>query len=68
MSQCWLTGFYVPMRMSDKLIKDDKIKLARNFNPSYRYIDDFISFNNRRYREFISDITPKNSSTFENFY
>ena len=67
MSQYWLTGFSVPMRMSDKLIKDDKRKLARNFSPSYRYIDDFISFNNRRYREFVSDITPKNSSASENF-
>ena len=39
----------------DKLIKEDKRKLARRFNLSYRYIDDLISFNNKRFKEFISD-------------
>ena len=34
-------------------------KLARRFNLSYRYIDDLISFNNKRFKEFISDIYPK---------
>ena len=43
----------------DKLIKEGKRKLARRFNLSYRYIDDFISFNNKRFKEFISDIYPK---------
>ena len=42
-----------------KLIKEGKRKLARKFNLSYRYIDDLISFNNKRFREFISDIYPK---------
>ena len=37
----------------DKLIKEGKRKL------SYRYIDDLISFNNKRFKEFISDIYPK---------
>ena len=45
----------------DKLIKEGKRKLARRFNLSYRYIDDLISFNNKRFEEFISDIYPKNS-------
>ena len=40
----------------DKLIKEGKRKLARKFNLSYRYIDDLISFNNKRFKEFISDI------------
>ena len=44
---------------SDKLIKEGKRKLARKFNLSYRYIDDLISFNNTRFKEFISDIYPK---------
>ena len=44
---------------SDKLIKEGKRKLARKFNLSYRYIDDVISFNNKRFKEFISDIYPK---------
>ena len=45
----------------DKLIKESKRKLARKFNLSYRYIDVLISFNNNRFKEFISDIYPKNS-------
>ena len=43
----------------DKLIKEGKRKLARKFNLSYRYIDDLISFNNKIFNEFISDIYPK---------
>ena len=33
-----------------KLIKEGKRKLARKFNLSYRYTDDFISFNNKRFK------------------
>ena len=43
----------------DKLITEGKRKLARKFNQPYRYIDDLISFNNKRFKEFISDIYPK---------
>ena len=43
----------------DKLIKEGKRKLTRKFNLSYCYIDDLISFNNKRFKEFISDIYPK---------
>ena len=43
----------------DKLVKKGKRKLARKFNLSYRYIDDLISFNNKRLKEFISDIYLK---------
>ena len=42
-----------------KLIKESKRKLARKFNLSYRYIDELISFNNKRFKEFVSDIYPK---------
>ena len=57
----WLTCFSIPTKMSFwiKLIKEGKRKLARRFNLSYRYIDDLISFNNKRFKEFISDIYPK---------
>ena len=44
---------------SVKLIKEGKKKLARKFNLSYRYIDELISFSNKRFKEFISDIYPK---------
>ena len=43
----------------DKLIKEGKRKLAGKSNLSYRYIDDLISFNNQRFKEFISNIYPK---------
>ena len=43
----------------DKLIKEGKRKLARKFNLSYSYIDGLISFNHKRFKEFISDIYPK---------
>ena len=43
----------------DKLVKEGKRKLARKFTLSYRYIDDLISFNNKRFKVFISDIYPK---------
>ena len=43
----------------DKFIKERKRKLARKFNLSYPYFDDLISSNNERFKEFISDIYPK---------
>ena len=43
----------------DKLIKEGKRKLARKFNLSYHYIDELISFHNKRLKEFISNIYPK---------
>ena len=43
----------------DRLIKEGKKRLARKFNLSYRYIDDLISFSNKRFKEFISDICPE---------
>ena len=43
----------------NKFIKEGKRKLARKFSLSYRYSDDIISFNNKRFNEFISDIYPK---------
>ena len=48
----------------DKLIKEGKRKLARMFNLSYRYVDGLISFNNNRFKEFISDIYPKRTYHF----
>ena len=49
----------------DKLVKEGKRKLARKFNLSYRCLDDFISFDNKRFKEFISDIYPKELTIFE---
>ena len=47
----------------DKLNKEGK-NLARKFNLSHRYTDDLISFSNRRFKEFISDIYPKELTNF----
>ena len=49
----------------DKLIKEGKRKLARKFSLSYCYTDDLISFSNKRFKEFICDIYPKELTTFE---
>ena len=49
----------------DKLIKEGKRKLARKFNLSYRYTDDLISFSNKRFKKFISDIYPKELTVSE---
>ena len=43
----------------DKLIKEGKRKLSRKFDLSSRYTGDLISFNNKRFKEIISDIYPK---------
>ena len=62
----WLTCLSIPRKMSflDKLIKEGKRKLARKFNLSYRYIDVLILFNNKRFKEFISDIYPQRTQNF----
>ena len=49
----------------DKLIKEGERKLARKFNLSYHYTDDLISFNKNRFKEFISDIYPKELTVSE---
>ena len=49
----------------DKLVKESRRKLTRKFNLLYRYIDDLISFNSKRFNEFISDIYPTELTIFE---
>ena len=53
------------IEFSDKLIREGKRKLSGKVNLSYRYIDDLISFNNKRFKEFISDIYPKELTVSE---
>ena len=48
----------------DKLIKEGKRKFARKFNLSDCYIDDLISFNNKRLKGFICDIYPQRTHYF----
>ena len=52
----------------DKLIKEGKRKLARKFNLSYHYTDDLISFNNKRFKKFISDIYLKGTLNFTLYF
>ena len=59
LADLFLYSYIYENEFSDKLIKEGRRKLARKFNLSYRYIDDLISFNNKRFKEFISDIYPK---------
>ena len=56
-----MVDWYIFSRVSINLhsFKEGKRKLARKFNLSYHYTDDLISFNNKRFKEFISDIYPK---------
>ena len=51
-----LADLFLRSYKNDKLIKEGKRKLARKFNLPYSYIEDLISFNNKRFKEFISDI------------
>ena len=48
----------------DELIKESKRKLTRKFNLSYGDIVDLISFNNKRFKESISDIYPQRTHNF----
>ena len=59
MSHYWLFLYSYESELLDKLIKEGKRKLPRKFNLSYRYNDDLIPFNNKRFKDFISDIYPK---------
>ena len=47
------------IEFSDKLVEGGKRKLARKLNLSYRYIAGLISFSSKGFKEFISDIYPK---------
>ena len=49
----------------DRLINDSERKLAESFNLSSHYTDDFISFNNNGFGEFICDIYHKMLTVFE---
>ena len=46
----------------DDLIRSGHRKLARSFNLSYRYIDDLIVFNNRKFRDYVKYIYPSELS------
>ena len=42
----------------DKMIRGGHRKLARSFNLCYRYIDDLIVFNNKKFGDYVKEIYP----------
>ena len=42
----------------DNMIRSGHRKLARSFNLCFRYIDDLIVFNNKKFWEYVKDIYP----------
>ena len=42
----------------DNIIRSGHRKLARSFNLCYRYIDDLIVFNNKKFRDYVKEIYP----------
>jgi hypothetical protein len=51
-----------------KLVKDKKMHEARDFNFTYRYIDDVVSINNSRFAEFLPLIYPPELEAKETTY
>ena len=42
----------------DNMIRSGHRRLARSFNPGYRYIDDLIVFNNKKFLDYLKEIYP----------
>ena len=42
----------------DNMIRGGHRKLARSFNLCYRYIDDLIVFNNKKFGDYVKEIYP----------
>ena len=42
----------------DNMIRGGQRKLARSFNLCYRYIDDLIVFNNKKFGDYVKEIYP----------
>ena len=42
---------------SDNMIRSGRRRLARSFNLCYRYIDDLIVFNNKKFLDYLKEIS-----------
>ena len=42
----------------DNMIRSGNKKLARSFSLCYRYIDDLIVFNNKKFKDYVKEIYP----------
>ena len=67
---CLLTCFSYENEFLDRIIKENRRRLARKFNLSYHYVDDLIVFYYHRCIKFISDIYVEEitQSSFVAFY
>ena len=45
-------------KFSDNMIRSGHRRLARSFNLCYRYIDDLIVFNNKKFLDYLKEIYP----------
>ena len=45
-------------RFLDNMIRSGNMRLARSFNLCYRYIDDLIVFNNKKFLDYLKEIYP----------
>ena len=52
--------FFASMNMNilDNMIRSGHRKLATSFNLCYRYIDDLIVFNNKKFGDYVKEIYP----------
>ena len=55
---CLLTCFLTHMKVIGSLFKSGHRKLARSFSLRYRYTDDWLVFNNKKFMDYVKDIYP----------
>ena len=55
-----LTFSFAHMRVNfvDNMIRSGHRRLAKSFNLFYRYIDDLIVFNNKKFLDYLKEIYP----------
>ena len=55
---CLLTSFVYSCESEfiDSLVRSDHRRLARSFNLCYRYMDDLIVYNNKKFMDYVKDI------------
>ena len=49
---------YSENKFPDNMIRHDHRRLARSFNLCYRYMDDLIVFNNKKFLDYLKEIYP----------
>ena len=57
-SICEMIEFLIDKEFLDNMIRSGHRRLARSFNLCYRYIDDLIVFNNKKFLDYLKEIYP----------